>query len=222
MRSPSTDICLLVLGLMITLASPYALPAQSPELVEARARLKALNTALSQLDQVSDQQLETAVAREVDTGPRGEFETTVEHLARLGSAAQVRLKLEGEFRRKKTDRRRALQAETETLIGVPYPAPVRIRMGTYDADTETFPFTVRATGDSGTIAIPRNVAREIKTSIASLKQTGYWRLLKDGTERLIAVGVAHAAGPFIGEARGQKLEADGADSLAILPPSPYH
>ena len=173
--------------------------AQSPELVQARARVKALNAQLEQLEQAVDQGLEAAVARQIDIGTRGEFETTVEHLARLSAAAQVRLKLEAEFRRGNTDRRKAIHAEIKALTARPYPAPVRIHLGTYDADSETFLFTVRATGDSGTIAIPRDVARDIKTNLPTLKQTGYWGLLKGGTERLVAVGVAHAAGPFIGE-----------------------
>ncbi len=184
--------------LLLLLLAPIALSSQSPELVQAKARVKALNAQLDKLDDVIEQQLEAALAGQVDTSPKGEFETTTEHEARLAAAREARRRLELEYERKKADRRRAIEDEIEALTSVPYPAPIRIRLGTYDADVGAFPFYVRATGDSGTIDIPREVAKDVKTNLPTLKQTGWWRLLENGAEQLAVVAVAHQSGTYMG------------------------
>lgn len=184
--------------LLLLPLTPITLSAQSPELVQAKARVKTLNAELEKLDDVIEQELESALAKQTDTAPKGEFETTSEHEARLAAAEEARKRSEPEYERKKADRRRAIQERIETLTSVPYPAPIRIRLGSYDADTQTFPFYVRATGDSGTIEIPREVAPEIKTNLPTLKQTGWWRVFEDGTEHLVAVGVEHQSGTYAG------------------------
>ncbi len=182
---------------------PVTLAAQSPELVQAKAKVKELNVQLEQLDATIANELEAALAGQVDTAPKGEFETTTEHEARLAAAKEARQRLEPEYERKKEDRRRAIQDEIETLTGVPYAAPIRIRLGTYDADNQTFPFFVRATGDSGIIGIPREVAKDIKLNLPTLKQTGYWWLLSGGTEQLAGVAVVHRSGTYSGTTGAQ-------------------
>ncbi|UCH62784.1 MAG: caspase family protein [Fidelibacterota bacterium] len=197
---PPTVTCLLLL------ASISIVAAQSPELVQAKARVKALNNQMGKLDETIEQELEATLAEQTDTSPKGEFETTAEYQARLAAARDARQSLEPEYKRRKADRHRAIEQEIETLTSVPYPAPIRIRLGTYDADAQTFPFHVRATGDSGTIEIPRAAAREIKTELPTLKQTGWWQLLKDGTERLAAVAIHHKIRKYVVLLR--KVESD--------------
>ncbi len=187
-----TAYCLLLLA-PLSIAT-----AQSPELVQAKAKVKELNVQLEKLDEVIERELEATLAGQADTRPKGEFETTAEHEARLAAARAVRQSLEPEYERKKADRRRAIREQIETLTSVPYAAPVRIRLGTYDADRQSFPFYVRATGDSGSIEIPREVAPDIRTNLPTLKQTGWWRLLPSGKDQLGAVAVAHAARIYTG------------------------
>ncbi|MCH7858979.1 MAG: hypothetical protein IID14_04680, partial [Candidatus Marinimicrobia bacterium] len=192
---PTVPRLLLLLPLLL---APMGVAAQSPELVQAKARVVTLNAELEKLDVVMDRELAGALAGQVDTGPKGEFETTAEYEARLASAEEAKTRLEPEYQRKKTDRRKTIQDEIGTLTSRPYAAPIRIRLGTYDADSETFPFFVRTTKDSGTIEIPRAVAKEIKTNLPTLKQEGYWQILPDGSDRLVAVGVAHTSGTYFG------------------------
>ena len=196
----------LLLPCLLLLAPLSIATAQSPELVQAKAKVKELNTQLEKLDETIEQELEAALAEQTDTRPKGEFETTTEHEARLAAAREARQRLAPEYERKKADRRRAILGEIETLTSVPYPAPIRIRLGTYDADSETFPFFVRATGDSGSIEIPREAAREVKTNLPTLNQTGWWQLLGDGTEQLAAVAVTHRSGTYEGEIIAKDIE----------------
>ncbi len=183
---------------LLLLLIPIALAAQSPELVQAKAKVKELSAQLDKLDETIANELEAALARQADTRPKGEFETTAEHEARLAAAKEARQRLEPEYERKKADRLRTIQEEIETLTSRPYPAPVRIRLGTYDADTQTFPFYVRATGDSGSIEMPREVAKDVKTNLPTLKQTGYWWLLASAKEQLAALTVHHHKDIYIG------------------------
>ncbi len=197
MFRPSSTYKAIIISLLLSLLLiPLTLSAQSPELVQAKARVKVLNKVLETLDETIEQELRVAIAKEVNTRPKGEFETTAEYQSRLAAAKEARQRLAPEFERRKADRRRAIQEKLETLTSRPYPAPIRIRLGTYDADSQTFPFYVRATGDSGTIEIPREAAREIKANLPTLKQTGWWQLMNDGTEQLAAVAVTHSSGTF--------------------------
>ncbi len=198
-----TASCQLLLLLLLLLA-PRAVAAQSPELVQAKAQLQELNKQLDRLDGTIARELETALAGQVDTRPKGEFETTAEYQARLAAAKEAHERLAPEYERKKADRRRFILEKIEALTSQPFAAPIRIRLGTYDADSQTFPFFVRATGDSGTIEIPRAAAREVKTNLGTLKQTGYWQLQQNGIERLGAVTVAHGAGTYIGEVSSER------------------
>ncbi len=183
---------------LLLLLAPMAVAAQSPELVHAKARLQALRIGLEKLDETIAQELEAALVGQVDTRPKDEFETTAEYQARLEAAKEARERLAPEYERKKGDRRRSIQEKIEALTSRYYSAPIRIRLGTYDADSETFPFFVRATGDSGTIEIPRAVAKEAKTNLGTLKQTGYWELGKSGNDQLAAIAVEHNTGTYTG------------------------
>ncbi len=176
---------------LLLLLAPMMLTGQSPELVQAKARVVALNADLEKLDAVIDRELEGALAKEVDLRPKGEFETSAEYQVRRAAAEEAKQRLAPEYQRKKADRRRAIGDEIEGLTSRPYAAPIRIRLGTYDADSETFPFFVRATGDRGTIEIPRAVAKEIKTILPTLKQTGWWGLFAHGTSQLAVVAIYH-------------------------------
>ncbi len=198
MIRPHNHFFLPIAYCLLLLAPINVANAQSPELVQAKARLVALNKQLDELDGTIALELEAALVGQVDIRPKGEFETTAEYQARLEAAKEARERLAPEYESKKADRRRAIQEKIAALTSKPYPAPIRIRLGTYDADTETFPFFVRATGDSGTIEIPREAAREIKTNLGTLKQTGYWELGKYGNDQLAAVTVEDNTGTYTG------------------------
>ncbi|MCH8024758.1 MAG: hypothetical protein IIB43_08635, partial [Candidatus Marinimicrobia bacterium] len=113
MIRPSNRLFLL-LPLLLLLA-PMPVAAQSPELVQAKARVVELNKQLDRLDDTIARELEAALVGQVDTRPKDEFETTAEYQARLAAAKEAREQLAPEYERKKADRRRAIQEKIEAL-----------------------------------------------------------------------------------------------------------
>ena len=183
----------------------FPLTAQSPELVQAKAQVNALTREIGSLDKTFQAALENELRSSYKMGPKDEFETTAEYQARLKVAEGARQQLIPEYERKKGDRLATLEAELAALTSRPWPAPIRIRLGAYDADRESFPFYVKATQDSGSIDIPREVAREIKTHLGTLKQTGWWRLSGESGAQLAAITVDHGSGAYLGLIRPTNL-----------------
>ena len=199
-RSSKRFFMLLPTAYCLLLLAPFSVAtAQSPELVQAKARVVALNKQLDRLDGTIARELEAALAGQVDTRPKGEFETTAEHQARLATAKEAREQLAPEYERKKADRRRAIQEKIEALTRTPYVAPIRISLGPYNADAQTFPITVQGKGDKGSINIPRQNARDFKTLFGTMEQQGYWQLYSDGNARLRVVEVSSKTGTYLGD-----------------------
>ena len=179
----------------------FPLAAQSPELVQAKAQVKALAREISNLDKTFQVALENELRSSYKMGPKDEFETTTEYQARLKVAEGARQQLLPGYERQKADRLASIEDELAALTSRPWPAPIRIRLGPYDADRESFPFHVQATGDSGSIDIPREVAKGIKTNLGALQQTGWWRLSGESGAQLAAVTVNHSSGAYLGMVR---------------------
>jgi len=183
----------------------FPLAAQSPEMVQAKAKLEALAREIGNLDKTFLVELENELRSSYKMGPKDEFETTAEYQARLKAAAAARQQLVPGYERDKADRLAALEDELAALTSRPWPAPIRIRLGAYDADKESFPFYVKATKDSGSIEFPREVAREIKTHLGALKQTGWWRLSGESGAQLAAITVDHGSRAYLSLIRPTNL-----------------
>lgn len=141
MRNTTTLSICIVTALALTLL-PCLLTAQELTLDQAQTSLEDLKADLAGLDNAYTAQLEAAVTKAVDTSPKDEFETTDEYKARIEAAKEARRRLTPEYERMKLDRRREIGAEIDIIITMPYPNPVRLFLGTYDADNETFPFLI--------------------------------------------------------------------------------
>ncbi|MFC1480999.1 caspase family protein [Candidatus Neomarinimicrobiota bacterium] len=172
--------------------------AQTPELAQAKAKLGALEKELAGLDVRFETDLAAALAEKVDSSPKGEFESTEEYKARLASAQAASAAIRPAYELRKTERKQAVEDEIRIIINLPYPAPIRIRLGRYDADTQLFKFEVRATGDSGNINIPLNIAEDLRINLSTLPQVGYWQLLDPKESTLRATSLIYDEVKYFG------------------------
>lgn len=170
--------------------------AQPPDLARAQIKIKKLNKLLIGIDNELTAELEQTIAQEIDSSSQGEVETNAEHQKRFNVSNETRGRLELEFSEKRAKMIKPIQEMIEALTTRSYTAPIKLRLGTYNIDKESFPFFLKATivyvptrNDSGTLRVPPGIAKEFKVNISRLKQTGYWQLHADETISLAKISV---------------------------------
>lgn len=158
-----------------------AQPRVQMSLEQAKAKVQELVSNLSRHDGVYSSKIETELKRSVSTSPKDEFETTQEYQARLKRAATLRNELTAKYSSEKNQKRTEIQNPLTELFNLEFAKPVNATLGTYDADTESFPATVHEI-DSGQsyeepLSIPRTDARTFKEGFSELSKKGLFGIV---------------------------------------------
>ena len=184
--------------LLIAIISFVPLQGQTPELAQAKAKLAKINKELAQLDAHYDALLTSAIRARANLAPKYEFESTDEYDKRIEAGRKISDEMRPDYEGRKSSQRLKLETQVEALKSTPYIAPIRIRLGQYNADTQLFKFEVRATGDSGTINLPLNIAEDARLNIATLQQSAYWELISPDKSTLRATSLIYGETKYFG------------------------
>jgi len=182
-------IRLILISCLLIAVRVGTIQAQVTDLNTAKARIQTILSDLKALDQNIQQEMDQVINTELDTRPKGEFETTTEYDERLKQNETKRQELAQKFAEQKNERQSTLEQELDLIIGKAYPAPVSIDLGLYRPDLQRFPFTVPQYKKKGSLLMPIAIAPEFKTGFATLSPIGYFQFSRDGEQRLIYVRV---------------------------------
>ncbi len=189
------------------------LSAQINDLYSAQHRLDSILSDLKNLDQQLKTEKNLELASELDTLPKGEFETTDEYDERLKQNEIKRQEIEQKFAESKAERQSSLERELDMLISKAYPDTIKIELGQYRPDLQRFPFIVPQYNKKGSLLMPIAIAPDFKASFATLRPTGYFQFSRDGEKRLIFVRIDFQGQQFTART-DRRLEA--VNNLATL------
>ncbi len=148
---------------------------------QAKVKAQELVSNLRRLDSLYASKVETELKRSVSTSPKDEFETTQEYQARLKRAATLRNELTAKYSSEKSQKRAEIQHQLTELTNLVFAKPVDASLATYDADTESFPATVRDIESGQTyeepLSIPRADARTFKDAFSELSKEGLFGIV---------------------------------------------
>lgn len=167
----------MILATVVLIGLAYFFPCRSQVTMtidRAKERLKELQFNYSTADEVVRQKIEREIASQVDTKPKGEFETTKEFKARNAKADSIRRILERKYESDKIARKLHFRREINELQALEFYVPAQIQLGVFDADTEKFPTTVLIDGKEyqESIVVPRNEAKILKENITKAETQG--------------------------------------------------
>ncbi|MDD5765040.1 MAG: caspase family protein [Candidatus Marinimicrobia bacterium] len=172
---------------------------QSLTIEQAKAKMAELTAQVKALDKEIVDQLDQAMKIEINSLPKGEFETTTEYDERIKQNEVKKAELIAKFDATKTERLEVLNKEIETLTTETYSMPVRIELGTYRADMERFPFVVPSMNKKGSLPVSRSIASQFKDAFATLSPVGYFQIQREGEPRLVYVLVQYNNEPLIAQ-----------------------
>lgn len=160
-------------------------PADSLTLEQAQEKLTELNRRLRRVDIETDEEAEREIARQVNTSPKGEYETTKEFEARQHRADELRAEITARFEREKLARRVSLNRQVSEILATEFTMKVaQAWVGIYDADSEQLPFRLYPAPDLVSLRVARAEARELKENFSRAEKRGTFALLVDAENRV--------------------------------------
>jgi hypothetical protein len=164
--------------MLICVSGGPAYSQSSAAIERAKFELEQLAGQLLRVEKEARAEIERAVAEQVNTAPKGEFETTKEYEARRTKADKLRQQIEERINRQKNARKEDLNRRLNQILTMEFSQPFEARLGVYDADRERFPLLIQPDSREA-LLVPRLEARELKENFSRAEKSGIFGLHLD-------------------------------------------
>ena len=154
--------------------------------------------------------------------PKGEFETTAAHRQRLENAKAKEKRIKDRYARQLQEEHARLDAEIKQAILASRreTTPGKGTLGTFDADAQVFPITVK--GRKYKVSVPLAAAPDFKRRFGSLKLVGEQQLNEQGKWEIFNFAVQDpqtgARYPFGPQREGPGAVLAGGPTRSLVPP----
>lgn len=175
---------------------------------EAKTELLRLDAQLLRLGAGGRAEVERRVAEKVNTAPKGEFETTKDYEARQTRAAEIRSRIEEEVALEQAHKKLEIERLMNGILAARFTRAVEARLGTYDADAQTFPVFVPPDGQRELLSVPLAEAREFKENFSRAQKVGSFALHVDGGNkaREYLLSAAFSYGGKVYQLSGRRMD----------------
>jgi len=135
-----------------------------------------------------------ALNKQINTNPKGEFESSQEYSARISKQTQITRELNEKFKKDERDEVNSYIEQINNILDMEFVEPVSITFLEYNADTEEFTVEIKSDYLSsgkvfGSIKIDRDSAKVFKENVKDLKYSlGIHQILYNGDTYLTAAG----------------------------------
>jgi len=146
---------------------------------------------LNSLEEDINKEIEETIQAEIDDSPIKDFESPQHYEERKLRNKQKIEELKLRFDQKFAEQKLLLENQIEAILSQTYRDSLKLELGRYINARERFAITDPATGQHGSLYVPREAAPQFKTDFATLSSVGVYQLLDDGSRRLINVEVTY-------------------------------
>lgn len=171
---------------------------------EAKSKLEQLQSQLLRVENEARNEKEKTMAEQVDTTPKGEFETTKEYEARQAKTSELEQQIADRIDRKKEARKQGLNRLINEVLTMEFILPLEARLGVYDADSQIFPLLLLPANQES-MFVPRAEAKLLKENFPQAEKIGTFGLQLDAQnhakEYLVSGKVTYEGGIYLIENR---------------------